>query len=180
MRVLKYLNGTKSIGLTLGGDGPIEVMSYIDASYGLHENGKSHSGMSMSITGLGSVLAKSQKQKLTAKSSTEGEIIALSDMSSDALGMRQFLIHQGYSEMGAVTIGQDNQSAMLMMNRGRTDLSRTKHIDIRYFYLKDRIDDNQVKLAYVPTEDMVADILTKPLQGSLFMKLRNRLLGKIV
>lgn len=174
-RVLRYLNGTKNLCLRLGAKKIIGVIGSIDASYGIHPNGRSHSGSSISI-GVGSVDAKSEKQKLTAKSSTEAEIIATSDHSSPMLGLKGLLEAQGY-KCAPVIIEQDNQSCMLMLNRGRSDSGKTKHIDIRYFYLKDRIDNGEVTLKYVPTENMVSDFLTKPLQGALFLKLRAKLMG---
>ena len=54
---------------------------------------------------------------------------------------------------------------------------RTKHVNIRYFWIKDRIDSGEIKVIYQPTNDMVADILTKPLQGQQFIDLRNKLLN---
>lgn len=176
LRVVAYLKGTVKLGLRLGGTRPIAVKATIDASYGVHASGKSHSGMATQITGVGTVLAKSTKQKLTTKSSTESEIVALSDMSSDVIGVQQFLVHQGY-DIENCEIGQDNQACMMMMKKGRPDSSRTRHIDIRFFYLSDRIASGSVQLKYVNTNDMTADILTKPLQGSLFERLRDVLLG---
>lgn len=169
---VSFLKGTVKLGLRLGGTRPIAVKATIDASYGVHASGKSHSGMATQITGVGTVLAKSTKQKLTTKSSTESEIVALSDMSSDVIGVQQFLVHQGY-DIENCEIGQDNQACMMMMKKGRPDSSRTRHIDIRFFYLSDRIASGSVQLKYVNTNDMTADILTKPLQGSLFERLRD-------
>jgi hypothetical protein len=80
-------------------------------------------------------------------------------------------------DQGPAVIMQDNQATMKMVSNGKSTSNRTKHINIRYFWLKDRVDQGEVKLDYCPTEDMVADILTKPLQGAQFLKLRAKLLG---
>ena len=79
--------------------------------------------------------------------------------------------------MNEAIIYQDNQSTIAMAERGRSSSERTRHIHIRHFFIKDRIDSGEVKLKYLPTEEMIADILTKPLQGALFRKLRGKLMN---
>ena len=73
--------------------------------------------------------------------------------------------------MGPATVFQDNQSTMAMIEKGRSTSSRTRHTHIRYFSVKDWVESGEVVIRYLPTEDMVADVLTKPLQGELFRKL---------
>jgi hypothetical protein len=68
-------------------------------------------------------------------------------------------------------------STISIAEKGRSTSSRTRHISIRYFFVKDRIDSGEVEVVYLPTEDMKADILTKPLQGELFRRMRAELLG---
>ena len=71
-------------------------------------------------------------------------------------------------------IYQDNQSAMLLAKNGRGSSSkRTRHINIRYFFVADRIASKEVKVEYCPTGEMIADYFTKPLQGSLFKRFRD-------
>ena len=68
---------------------------------------------------------------------------------------------------------QDNQSAILLENNGRASSSRrTKHLNIRYFFITDRIKKGELKIEYCPTDDMVADFFTKPLQGKKFIQFR--------
>jgi hypothetical protein len=68
-------------------------------------------------------------------------------------------------------------STMALVDKGASGSERTKHIKIRYFWVKDRVQSGEIKVEYMPTEEMVADILTKPLQGSKFVTLRNMLLN---
>ena len=75
---------------------------------------------------------------------------------------------------------QDNQSTMKLILKGRPLSQRTKHIDIRYFFLRKRIANGDICAKYLPTEDMIADILTKPLQGVVCRQLRALLLGENV
>jgi hypothetical protein len=84
---------------------------------------------------------------------------------------------QGF-EIHDNVIFQDNQSAMLLEKNGRASSGRrTRHINIRYFFVTDRVQNGEVRIDYCPTGDMVADFFTKPLQGSLFRKLRGIILN---
>jgi hypothetical protein len=86
------------------------------------------------------------------------------------------LEHQGY-KVGPATVYEDNQSAIKLAENGRSNSSRTRHIAIRYFFVSDRIKAGEIKVEYLKTTDMIADILTKPLQGALFRRLRSLLLN---
>ena len=175
-RLLKYLKGTAQLGIVLEPQkNLIDVTAYVDASYGVHADGKSHTGMTISV-GRGPVVAKSTKQKLTTKSSTEAELVGLSDSTSAIIGVRNFLEAQGY-KVPPAKVCQDNLSTMAMVEAGKPTSDRTRHISIRFFFVKDRVDSGEVVIRHTRTEDMVADILTKPLQGELFVKLRRELLN---
>ena len=111
-----------------------------------------------------------------SKSSTEAELIALSDSANQALYLRWFLIDQGY-EMGPVTFYQDNTSTMALVARGKPGAERTRHIDIRYFWLADRVKRGDATVVHMCTAEMYANILTKPLQGAQFIYERECLTG---
>jgi hypothetical protein len=110
------------------------------------------------------------------KSSTESELVAVSDALPQILWTKQFLESQGY-QPGPVRLYQDNQSTMAMIEKGRSTSSRTRHIAIRYFFVSDRVNSGEVEVVYLPTGSMRADIMTKPLQGDLFRKMRAELMG---
>jgi hypothetical protein len=74
-------------------------------------------------------------------------------------------------------VEQDNTSAISLIKKGFSTSDKTRHINIRYFWLKERIELGEVALQHVPTKELVADIMTKPLQGELFRRLRDKLLG---
>lgn len=175
-RVLKYLNGSQDLGIFLRADSPAGVKAYVDASYGTHSDAKSHSGLYLSV-GSGPIISKSTKQKLVTKSSTEAELVAESDFASEALASKSFLEAQGEDTGGPATIFQDNMSTIALLNNGVSKSDRTRHINVRYFWTKERIDSGELAITYVPTDDMIADILTKPLQGEKFFKLRQLLLN---
>ena len=127
--------------------------------------------------GTGSIESISSKQKLVSKSSTEAELIGLSDRFSSAIWVNNFLSAQGYT-MGPAIVHQDNMSTISLAEKGRSTSNKTRHINLRYFFIQDRIAQGDIVIEYTPTENMTADVLTKPLQGSLFRKLREDLLGE--
>ena len=175
VRLLKYLNGTKHLKLYLTGE-VLNITAFIDASYGVHSDYKSHSGICISF-GKGVVYAKSTKQKLNSKSSTEAEMIAVSDGLGHVLWLRNFLLCQGY-DLPPATIFQDNQSAISLFANGKCSSSlRTRHIAIRFYFVKDRVEQKEVKIEFLGTDSMVADLLTKPLQGAKFVKMRVAMMG---
>jgi hypothetical protein len=174
-RVLKYLNGSKTLGIILRPDIDMTLNGYFDASYSGHADAKSHSGSVITL-GKGPVHAKSSKQKIVSKSSTEAKLICASDSASQLLWVRSFLLHQGH-DMKAAKVHQDDKSTITMLGKGRSTQERTRHIQTRYYFIKDRVGNGELQLVYTPTESMVADILTKPLQGELFRRLRRELLN---
>ena len=130
----------------------------------------------MITLGAGAIFVKSSKQKLNAKSSTEAELIGLSDALGQVIWTRHFLQAQGY-DMGPATVFQDNMSTIHMVRNGAPTSERSRHVNIKFFFAKDRVDSGEIKVEYCPTEDMLADLFTKPLQGEQFRKLRALLLN---
>ena len=174
-RAIMYLRKTREKGIILEGNKIMSVHSYVDASYGVHNDMKSHSGCVISI-GKGPIFAKSNTQKLNTKSSTESELVAISDSATQILWTRNFLEEQQFI-MGPATIYQDNMSTIALIKNGKSNSDRTRHIGIRYFFISDRVTSNELFIEYMPTEEMLADVLTKPLQGMLFKKLSDKLLN---
>jgi len=175
-RVLQYLRGTIDLTLTMGADDITEMKSWVDVSYGIHDDCKSHTGGVMSW-GWGVLLTKCQKQKLNTKSSTEGEIVGVSDFLPNVIWARMFLEAQGF-EIKKNILYQDNQSSIKIEKNGKKSSGqKTKHMDNRYFWIKDRLETEGIEVEYCPTELMIADFFTKPLQGALFRKFRDIVLG---
>ena len=98
-------------------------------------------------------------------------------MMPQVLWTNNFIGEQGYS-IQDTAIYQDNKSAILLEKNGRLSSGkRTKHIEARYFFIKDYQERGYVNVKYCPTDDMVADFFLKPLQGSKFHKLRDLIMN---
>lgn len=160
----------------VGADDLGKLFTWVDASYAVHPNMRSHTGGGMSM-GTGVLHAKSSKQKLNTKSSTEAELVGVSDYVPYNIYMVNFMKAQGYA-LAENVLYQDNQSAMKMEKNGRNSCTgNSRHVDIRYFFVKDRVDKKEITIDYCPTHEMLADFFTKPLQGGLFYKLRRVIMG---
>ena len=114
---------------------------------------------------------------MVTRSSTESEVVAVYDVLPKILWTKKFSEDQGVTIKDTV-LYQDNMSLMVLEQNGRqSSTKRTKHMDIRYFYVRDHIQNKTLSLQHCPTNEMLADYFTKPLQGSLFIRLRNHIMG---
>lgn len=163
--------------LILRADGAsLTKLWWVDGSFAVHPNMRGQSGGCLSL-GKGMISGRSTKQKINTRSSTETELVAADDFMGPILWTNHFLEAQGYGT-GNTVLFQDNQSAMLLERNGvRSSSKRTKHINVRYFFIADRIADGDLCVAYCPTLEMIADYFTKPLQGKLFIKLRDLIMN---
>ena len=167
-RVICYLQATADMPLTLEAENLQIVKWWMDASFAVHSDMKSHTG-GVLLLGRGAVYSTSTRQKLNTQSSTEAELVGINDVLPQILWIQYFLEAQGYGSPNESVIYQDNQSTILLGKNGKASSSKqTRHINIRYFFVADCVQAKEVKLAYCPTGDMLADFFPKPLQGSLF------------
>lgn len=175
-RVLEYIKGSMDKEYTLGADDLGRMRSWVDASYAVHPDMRSHTGGVTSF-GTGGIVCKSSKQKLNTKSSTEAEVVGASDYLPHTLWVKMFMEAQGY-DMNGVMFEQDNESAIRLEKNGRASAGpRSRHIDIRYFWIKDRTKLADITIRHCPTLQMLGDFFTKPLQGNLFRKFCDAILG---
>lgn len=176
-QVIEYLRMTKDMCLILSADKSKPPTWSIDAAHSVHQDCKGHTGGSFTL-GKGSAFSVSCKQKINTKSSTESELVAVYDFMSHICWLRHFLLAQGYEQATTVVILQDNRSAILLEQNGRlSSTQRTKHLNNRYFYIKDRIDNKEVRIEWCPTDDMVSDYMSKVLVGEKFKKFRQMIMN---
>ena len=176
VRLCKYLQCTKDLHLILSIDDMKIIKWYIDASYAVHEDFRSHSGL-VTKFGQGSAISASLKQKINTRSSTEAELVGVDDFMGMILWTQHFLEAQGYGIFKHILF-QDNNSAILLEKNGKASAGkRSRHLNVRYFFVKDIVDQGRLTIQHCPTLDMPADFMTKPLQGSKFLEFRNLILG---
>jgi hypothetical protein len=182
-RVLRYLNGTRTLGITLCQDVTIakvvQLHAYVDAAYGIHNDGKSHSGYCFSLGPHhnGIFYARSFKQTNVALSSTEAEINPLVDVSKEVIWFRQLLKELGFPQLEPTPIFEDNASAITLATKWSGNNKRTKHFGIRIHFLLEQYNTSVIELVHLSTDHQIADILTKPLTTDQFLRLRDLLLG---
>lgn len=176
LRLMKYLNRTKKDKLILSADDLHVIKWYVDASFAVHPDFKSHTG-AVATLGKGAPYTMSRKQKLNTRSSTEAELVGADDLSTMILWTKLFMEAQGY-EIKKNILYQDNKSAILLETNGKKSSSkRTRALNIRYFFLTDQVEKGNVTIEYCPTLEMIGDYMTKPLQGKLFEKFRKEIMG---
>ena len=175
-RVLQYAQGTKDDVRVIGATKLSDIFTFVDASYAVYDNMRGVTGGCMSM-GIGMFHARSSKQKINTKSSTETELVGVSEYLPFNIWAVNFIKEQGY-EISNNILYQDNQGAILMQRNGRNScMGNSRHINIRYFFIKDRIDKKEIAVEYCPTYLMAADFFTKPLQGRMFKIFRDVVMG---
>jgi hypothetical protein len=176
VRLMRYIHTTKGWHLTLSADDLRIIKWYIDASFACHPDFKSHTGATMSM-GEGAMQIMTRKQKLNSRSSTEAELIGVDDAITQVLWTKMFMEAQGYPIEKNI-IYQDNKSSILLETNGRSSAGkRSRALNIRYFFVTDQVELGNVAIEYMPTDEMWADFMTKPLQGEKFRKFRALILG---
>lgn len=174
-RVMGYLSATKDRKLILTCKEDLRVIAHIDAAFGTHGDGKSHSGATIFIGGA-CVLAVSKKQKFVTKDSTEAELVALSDLIIIVEQCDEFMREQGMTDMKVPLILQDNMSTISLVTKGGGK-PRTKHLRVRQHLIKDKVSGKEISIVYTPTTRMLADTMTKPVQGEQFRWMVGRIMG---
>ena len=175
-RLMQYIKNTLDLKLTLSAKDMNIVKWWVDAAYAVREGCRSQTGSTMSL-GQGTIMSKSTKQKINTKSSTESELIGASDSVPQIVWTNYFIGAQGYNIDESI-LYQDNTSAIAMETNGKLSSGkRTKHINIRYFFIQDRVSNGEITLKHCPTDQMLADYFTKPLQGWKFIQFRDMILG---
>jgi len=160
-RVLRYLKCTINYGIVFRKSGD-SIRLYVDADWGRCKiDRRSYTGYVITLSE-GPISWKSQKQRTVALSSTEAEYIALAEATKDGIYMCEFLKELGLSQFAKLSIYNDNTGAQLLAKNPIVH-PRTKHIDIRFHFIREAIKRYSVNMCHVPSEQMPADVLTKPI-----------------
>lgn len=159
-RILKYLKGTREFKMEFSAAGNREVIGFSDADWGADvDDRKSCTGYVFTMQG-GAISWLSKKQQTVALSSTEAEYMAVSTKCQEANWLRKFTAELSGTTLETIDIFCDNRSALNLAN---TDAyhARTKHIDIRHHFIRDKVNNKEVAIQPINTVEMIADNLTK-------------------
>jgi len=171
-RAIKYIRKTLFLRITIEATYLDQNHWFIDGAFAVHEDMKSHTGAYMTF-GKGMIDGSSKTQKINTTSSTEAEVVAVHENMAAILWTRYFLAAQGYP-LEPSEIHQDNESAELLETNGRASSSkRTRHMNIRYFFVADVLKRKHIIITHCPTDEMIGDFFTKPVGGAKFRRFRN-------
>ena len=164
-RVLRYLKGTKDIGITYSKPESESSQNYFigysDASFANNYDCTSVSGYAFLLAG-GAITWGSKKQNIVSLSTTEAEYVCLSDAAREATWLRNLYQEVGFLQKEPTLVYGDNLSALAIAENPRYH-KRTKHFDIKHHYIREQINNKTIIVEYLPTTQMTADIFTKAL-----------------
>ena len=172
-RIFRYLQGTKTFGLLFKGNGSSNCYGYSDADWGGDRSDRKLSSGYCFYVGDSLISWRSSKQSCVSLSTAEAEYVALASAGQQAAWLIK-LINDLTFDTKTLTIFEDNQAAICLANNPKA-VRKTKHIDLKYHYVRNLVSDNIVSVSYCPTSEMVADIFTKAISGERFAKLRDML-----
>jgi hypothetical protein len=164
VKVVKYLKTTKKSRLRLGGS-HLNIQGYADNL----EDRKSTSGHLITL-GTSPIIWQTKKQPIVALSTTEAEYIAATSAVTEIMWLRNLLEELNLLQDSPTTLYQDNKSTIMQISKSVIH-SRTRHLDVRYHFIKEQVCSNIIKIQHIPTNEMLADIFTKglPIQQHTYL-----------
>ena len=176
-RVLRYLSGTRSYGITYRADevNPKEnqLSGYSDVSYANNDDATSISGYVFMMSGC-AITWGSKKQTSVSLSSTESEYVALADAAWEVTWLRNLLEGLGYEQHAPTKLYGDNNGAIAIARNPQYH-KRTKHFDTRNHYIRQKVKELVIEIECCPTSQMTADVFTKALPKPKFQLHRTKL-----
>jgi hypothetical protein len=161
-RVFRYLAKTIDLALTFDGSDLGSLTGYVDSDWAGDSAGRrSVTGYVFTLAGA-AISWASKKQPTVALSSTEGEYMASTNATCEAVWLRRLLSELGLPQTKPTPLHVDNQSAIALARTANFS-SRTKHIEVRHHFVRKKIESEEIDLVYLPTNDQTADVLTKAL-----------------
>ena len=162
-RIFRYLKGTRELWLSYGTVAK-ELEGYADADGNMMEDRRAISGYTFIING-GAVSWSSKRQEIVSLSTTESEYVTATYAAKEALWLRSFISQIFGTTLSPTTLFSDNQSAIALA-KDQQYHARTKHIDIRFHFIRWIIEEGKLRLIYCPTANMIADTFTKALPSA--------------
>lgn len=174
-RIIRYLKSTPNTGIKYGATDSKypNLIGYSDSDFANDpDTRKSTSGYIFKLNG-GAVTWSSQRQQTVSLSTSEAEYIGSSNATKEAIWVRRLLQDLGELENGPTTLCVDNQSAIRLVKNAEHH-KRTKHIDIKYHFVREKYENGEVNIIFVPSKEQLADITTKPLSKDQFNNLKSQ------
>ena len=159
-----------------GNDDNVMITGYCDSDYATEGDRKSITGYTVNLNG-NTVAWKSKKQSCVTLSSTEAEYVAMSQCVTEMVFIRNLLHDMKVTIMEPMVLFEDNQGAIFLANNDTTG-QWTKHIDIRYHFIRDLVNKNKLELKYMRSENNRADMLTKNVSEEKLTKFSKEILGR--
>jgi hypothetical protein len=183
-RVLRYLKGTMELNLTLTksiNEDNLLLKCFADSDFASEpeENElpmRSISGMVAYLHGIGPIYSSASLEKTISLSTAEAEYKATSKAAQYCIGIRSLLHEIGFPQDEPTIIYNDNQACVTMVKQ-KFSSSRTRHIKLKFHHIREAIDNNEIKVEYMPTDKMIADIMTKALDRIKFERIRDMLMN---
>jgi hypothetical protein len=175
--LIRYVRSTPNTRIEYKPDQQLQILGYTDSDYGADKIDRKSTIGTLWLLGGGPILWRSKKQKSTATSSTDAEYMAMSKAAKDAEWFKKLFYDLGYPQyLGkdpyCVELKGDNNSAINLVKNGQLSDS-TKHIEIPFHYIHDLYKKGRIAVSYIPTDQMAADGLTKPLQIQPFERFKD-------
>jgi hypothetical protein len=179
-RVYSYVRKTINKGIKLKAS-TYRLKLITDAAYALHQNGRSHTGVIVTFDGENTspVYAKSHVQKLVTLSSTESELVALVDGTKRLIPLVGLLKFFGlYKRSEPAIVMCDNKSVLHLIANGGGFSGKSRHMRVRWHFVHEMLTSGLIQIDHIPGDDNPTDLLTKPIGGNRFRKLRKMILNE--
>ena len=173
-RILRYLRGTTALGIFYKKGGQEGLVGYTDSDYAGDQNDRKSTSGYVFLMSSGAVSWSSKKQPVVTLSTTEAEFISATHCACQAVWLKRILKELHHDTCKPTVIYCDNVSA-IKLSKNPVLHGRSKHIDVRFHFLRDLTKEGIVELVQCSTREQIADILTKPLKLETFLKLRDML-----
>jgi hypothetical protein len=176
-RVLEYIFATQDKGILIA---PFNsrIVTYCDASWASHVNGRSHSGVFVTMGGNSPIMVKSRRQAIVTNSSTEAEIEAMSLAAKVGLPFLKIMHEFKYHLHLPMILCNDNVAATIITTGGEGYAGKSRHMRVRYHGIKELIESLLLIVQQLSNEFLCADLLTKPIGGRMFRLFRAMLLNE--
>ena len=168
-RIIRYVDGTHDHGIKYTFDTNVEIAGYTDSDWAGDANDRKSTSGGCFFVGNNLVSWHSKKQNCTSLSTAQAEYVAAGSCCTQLMWMKQMLADYGFQQ-GTLSLFCDNTSA-INISKNPVLHSRTKHIEIRYHFIRGLVEEKLLELTFIPTEKQLADLFTKPLDNARFLSL---------